>query len=164
MKTVKIYIQDVQETKNGGIVLIAKPNEINPKSGNITFDEAGAERLIKRCIGFNGRKSFANYVRLSNGSAVLSVEVTAHEPGDSFTDARTGETGTHKGSKALDKDGNVIYTTYFAKNNWEVKLGLVAEMKLSDKMVELEFQQSLLGNVALAPKAIAIQEEQAPTT
>src|ERR1017187_10282175 len=105
MKTVKIHISAVVDGKDGGINLLAKPNEVSPKTGTIGFDKSGAERLAKRCIGFDNIDSLKNYVKMSNGSAVLTVEIHAHEPGDSFKNLKTGETGTHKGTKVVAEDG-----------------------------------------------------------
>lgn len=152
MKTqIKLNVIGIQEIGDGRVAILTKPSKQNPSpNGTHVMSEQQIKRIAKRTLGFESARDLKNLVELSNGAAVLTIDAEDCKTGDSFKKAN-GETGTYT------KD----WTKY---SNHELKLGIVAQMKLTE--ISLNFSLANATQVYSAPKAAPVvvdENEEQPT-
>jgi hypothetical protein len=131
MSTINLPIIGVKPLSQGGIVVLTRPGKNNPSpNGSHVFNQAQAQRIATRVLGFSSPLGIALLVQAvatSAGQATLSIEAIPHKAGDAWENKVTGQKGTYG-----DKNGGQDWIEY---RNQEITLGIGATAQLMTAMV-----------------------------
>ena len=157
MKKIVLTILGVQifanpNTRGNVCALIIKPsNQLVNSNGTqaqaVELNEGQLRRVVSRALGIYNPVGFKHIVELSNGSAQLTIDAETCKVGDAWENKATGEKGTYT------KD----WTKYA---NHEVKLGMVATMKLAEMSLTASFNAVAQGYAQAPTRTVAVQAEQ----
>lgn len=151
MKTLSFPINDVQLTQEGNLVIITTPSKDNTK-GVFVMNAAQTARICQR-VGIPSALAVKHIIGLSNGTSKLTIQSEDVKAGEAWTNSKTGETGT--------------YTKDWTKlSNHEVKLGVVAQMKVAEFSLQAAFANPMaFAPVQTAsPKVAVVVDEAAANT
>lgn len=131
-KKVAIAIKSIEFTKNGELVIVAQPNELNPK-GSYVMNVAQEQRLLQRC-GVPTVDALKHLIALSNGTSKLTYDHTFMKAGEAWDNGKTGADRRSGivGEKSDGKDWNQT-------NNHEITLGFAAQMKVTEIALNAAF-------------------------
>ena len=124
METVVVRIKSIEFDNLGQMVIVAQPNEHNPK-GTYVINAAMERRLLQRC-NVPDAALLKDLVDLSNGSATLNYTAKKCVAGEAWTNERNGTSG--------------VYTKDWTQfSNHEVNLSFAAKMKLTELRAQFSF-------------------------
>lgn len=134
MKKITLTLLDVQllptpDARGNFAVLITKVATNNPSKSGVHAISAGQlQRIVTRSLGFFNAVTFKHIISLCNGAAKLTIDMEECKAGDTWTNVRTGETGTY------EKD-------WIKYSNHAVELGTLGSMKLAEWSSAASFAQ-----------------------
>lgn len=134
-KTIAIAIKSIEFTNAGELVLVAQPNELNPK-GSYVMNAAQEQRLLKR-VGIPDAIALKHLIALSNGTSKLSMDVTVMKAGEAWDNGKGG--ASRKSGIVGEKNGGKDWTRI---ENHEITLGFAAQMKVAEIALQSAFSNS----------------------